>query len=166
MASPFARIIAQLAVASAGIVSRAFVSAYSQAVHSEFVCLFFDADSCLHRTDRDHDFRATTESVRRRTRAVSGGVLLLSCKWGFRPLDNADWCLCGCLCDDNLVLLYNPIGIDRFRVLVAGVSILCMYLPFFTSMFFFRACVRLLRDRSPTRHGPVENDENPPAART
>lgn len=37
MASPFARIIAQLAVASAGIVSRAFVSAYSQAVHSEFV---------------------------------------------------------------------------------------------------------------------------------
>ncbi|CAM9463680.1 unnamed protein product [Ectocarpus fasciculatus] len=34
MASPFARIIAQLAVASAGIVSRAFVSAYSQAVHN------------------------------------------------------------------------------------------------------------------------------------
>ncbi|CAM9895311.1 unnamed protein product, partial [Scytosiphon promiscuus] len=34
MANPFARIIAQLAVASAGIVSRAFVSAYSQAVHN------------------------------------------------------------------------------------------------------------------------------------
>eukprot|EP00752_Nemacystus_decipiens_P005409 g4904.t1 len=34
MASPFARVIAQLAVASAGIVSRAFVSAYSQAVHN------------------------------------------------------------------------------------------------------------------------------------
>ncbi|CAN0212686.1 unnamed protein product [Ascophyllum nodosum] len=32
--SPFARILAQLAVASAGIVSRAFVSAYSQAVHN------------------------------------------------------------------------------------------------------------------------------------
>ncbi|CAN0461852.1 unnamed protein product, partial [Hapterophycus canaliculatus] len=38
MANPFARIIAQLAVASAGIVSRAFVSAYSQAVHSESCC--------------------------------------------------------------------------------------------------------------------------------
>lgn len=37
MANPFARIIAQLAVASAGIVSRAFVSAYSQAVHSKFL---------------------------------------------------------------------------------------------------------------------------------
>lgn len=36
MASPLARIIAQLAVATAGIVSRAFVSAYSQAVHSEY----------------------------------------------------------------------------------------------------------------------------------
>lgn len=35
MASPFARILAQLTVATAGIVSRAFVSAYSQAVHSE-----------------------------------------------------------------------------------------------------------------------------------
>ena len=41
MASPFARVIAQLAVASAGIVSRAFVSAYSQAVHSESFCLTF-----------------------------------------------------------------------------------------------------------------------------
>lgn len=35
MSGPLGRILAQLAVASAGIVSRAFVSAYSQAVHSE-----------------------------------------------------------------------------------------------------------------------------------
>ncbi|CAM9715529.1 unnamed protein product [Choristocarpus tenellus] len=47
MANPFARVIAQLVVASAGIVSRAFVSAYSQAVHSECVVHVFVKSICF-----------------------------------------------------------------------------------------------------------------------
>lgn len=69
MASPFARILAQLAVASAGIVSRAFVSAYSQAVHSESVVRWQRETSSaagllsrLHRADRDRVIQSYNQS--------------------------------------------------------------------------------------------------------
>jgi hypothetical protein len=46
MASPLAKIIAQIAVTSASIVSRAFVSAYSQAVQSEYCPNTYSDRSC------------------------------------------------------------------------------------------------------------------------